>query len=338
MTSTLLISQKVVHEYGERITDILDAAPRKLELIEFTPTLAPTARQLESIDAAFYSRDIWTGTIKDVLNAPSLNFWSIVDAAPNVKWIQLVSAGADQLHYRPAMARRLRLTTSSGTNAEPVALTAVTGLLMLARGFPHWTRAQQRREWAPQSAATHPRDLSGQIAVIVGTGHIGKIIARALKGMGVRTIGVRRHAAPVEHFDDVRSISELDALLPQCDWLVLACPLTRETRGLMDARRLALLPRHAGFVNVSRGEVVDEPALIDALAASRIKGAYLDVFADEPLHADSPLWELPNTIITPHDSTASAGNYGRGVELFLSNLAAYLRGKKLKNEVERDST
>ncbi|MEA3157259.1 MAG: hypothetical protein QOK44_4848, partial [Betaproteobacteria bacterium] len=99
-----------------------------------------------------------------------------------------------------------------------------------------------------------------------------------------------------------------------------------------------LLPRHAGFVNVSRGEVVDEPALIDALAASRIKGAYLDVFADEPLHADSPLWELPNTIITPHDSTASAGNYGRGVELFLSNLAAYLRGKKLENEVEWDST
>ncbi|MDB5862763.1 MAG: hypothetical protein JWO70_569, partial [Betaproteobacteria bacterium] len=250
---------------------------------------------------------------------------------------QLVSAGADHTHYRPAMTRGVRLTSSSGTNAAPVALTAVTGLLMLARGFPHWTRAQHRREWAPQAPAEHPRDLSGQVAVIVGVGQIGKIIARALQAMDVRTIGVRRQASPLEHFDEMRPIAELDVLLPHCDWLVLACPLTPETRGLIDARRLALMPGHAGLVNVSRGEVVDEPALIDALACNRIRGAYLDVFATEPLPPHSPLWSLPNAIVTPHDSTASSGNYSRGVELFLRNLEAYLNGGALENEVGQRS-
>lgn len=335
MTSTLLVSNKVVDEYGDRLSRILEHAPRKLQLLEFTPALAPKRAQLDAIDAAFYSRDIWSGTIKDTLNPASRTFWSIAGRASNLKWIQLVSAGADQRHYQPAMARGVRLTTSAGTNAEPVAMTAVTGLLMLARGFPHWVHAQQKHEWSPQRAADAPRDLRGQTAIIVGTGHIGTLIAKTLQAIGVRTIGVRRHPQPAEYFSEVLPLTAFDAALPRCDWLVLACPLTAQTRGLMDARRFGLLPRYAGFVNVSRGEVVDETALIDALTGGRLQCAYLDVFAVEPLPSTSPLWRLPNVIITPHDATASSGNYGRGVELFLRNLDAYLRGGKLENEVER---
>lgn len=148
----------------------------------------------------------------------------------------------------------------------------------------------------------------------------------------MNTVGVRRSVAPVEHFGRVLPVSALEGLLPQCDWLVLACPLTAETRGLISRQRIALLPRTAGIVNVSRGEIIDEAALIEALAAGRLRGAYLDVFQREPLPADSPLWSLPNVIVTPHNASASAGNSARLAELFLANLQRYLQGEPLINE------
>ena len=263
-------------------------------------------------------------------------YWPIVDAAPNLKWLQVVSAGSDQKPYQPTIKRGIRITTSAGANAEPVGLTAVTGLMMLARGFPHWMRAQQKREWSPQLGADSPADLPGQTAVIVGMGHIGKVIARALHAMGVRVVGLRRNVAPAEHFDEVLSVSALDSVLPKCDWLILACPMTAETRGLIDERRFGLLPRTAGIVNMSRGEVIDEAALVRRLAGGHLRGAYLDVFTKEPLAPESLLWTLPNVIITPHNSSTASGNYRRGVEIFLRNLEAYLRGDApLENEVAR---
>jgi phosphoglycerate dehydrogenase-like enzyme len=333
MSSSLLISQNVVSEFGPRLAAILEGAPRRLEILPFTPDLKPTAAQLAAIEATFYSRDIWEGTIKTALSPAAKVYWPIVDAAPNLKWLQVVSAGADQRPYEPSIQRGVRVTTSAGANAEPVGITGVTGLLMLARGFPHWMRAQQKREWRPLLGDQTPPDLSSETAVIVGTGHIGKVVARMLRAAGMRTIGVRRRAAPVEHFDEVHALGEIDALLPQCDWLVLACPLTPETRGLMDARRFALLRQGAGFVNISRGEVVDEAALAATLAAGHLRGAFLDVFTTEPLAPESPLWAMPNVIITPHNSATSVGNYARGVEIFLRNLAAYLRDENLENEV-----
>ena len=336
MTSTLLISEKILGEYGKQLHAILAGAPRRLAIMEFRDDIVPTSEELKNIEAAFYSRDIWAGTIKDVLNLPSQRFWAIIDAAPNIRWIQLVSAGADHRHYQQAIARGVRLTTSAGTNAEPVALTAVAGLLLLARCFPHWLRAQNRREWCPLASSAWPTDLGGQTAVIVGTGYIGTRIARALKAMDVHTIGVRRTSLPAPYFDEILSLETIDSVLRRCDWLILACPLTRETSGLVSADRFRLLPAHAGFINVSRGGVVDEVALINALTSGRLnRGAYLDVFADEPLSRESPLWTLPNVIITPHDATASKGNYARGVDLFLSNLAQYLNEGTLANEVRR---
>ena len=336
MNPTLFVSKQLVADYNTRLTGILACAPRKLDILEFTPDVKLNPEQQASIEATFFSRDIWNGTTKLRLSDAAMVYWPIVDAAPNLKWLQVVSAGSDQKPYQTSIGRGIRITTSSGANAEPVGLTAVTGLLMLARNFPHWIRAQQKHEWTPQPVGESPADLPGQTAVIVGMGNIGKVIARALQGMGVRVIGVRRNAAPTEYFDEVRPVSALDELLPKCDWLILACPLTAETRGPIDERRLKLLPRSAGLVNMARGQVIDEEALIRALAGGQLRGAYLDVFSREPLPSDSPLWTLPNVIITPHNSSTGTGNYKRGVEIFLRNLEAYLRGDAvLENEVPR---
>ena len=334
MTTALLLSKKLAADFNADITRIRGAAPRKLDVLEFTQDMQITPVEHASIEATFYSRDIWEGTIKTRLSDAAIAYWHIVDAAPNLKWLQVVSAGADQKPYQPSIKRGIRVTTSSGANAGPVGLTAVTGLMMLARGFPHWMRAQQKREWAPQLGANSPLDMPGQTALIVGVGHIGKVIARCLQAVGMRVIGLRRNVAPEQYFDEVKSVSELDSLLPQCDWLILTCPLTPQTRGLIDERRLRLLPKTAGFVNMSRGEVVDEAALTRVLAGGHLRGAYLDVFTTEPLAPESPLWSMPNVIITPHNSSTGTGNYQRGVQIFLRNLEAYVNGvRPLENEV-----
>jgi phosphoglycerate dehydrogenase-like enzyme len=134
--------------------------------------------------------------------------------------------------------------------------------------------------------------------------------------------------------DELHHPAALAELLPRADWLALACPLTDETRNMIDTRALALLPRGARILNVARGEVIDEPALIEALRGGQVGGAYLDVFQIEPLPAESPLWDLPNVIITPHNSAASAGNDGRAAAIFLRNLRHWAHGEPLVNEVK----
>lgn len=336
MTRTILISQKVATEFAADLKPILAASSRPVELLPFTPDMAPTPAQIESMEAAYYSRDIWEGTSKSTLSPAAQVFWPLVERAPHLKWLTVFSSGIDQPQYQAALARGVRLTTSAGAQAEPVAIAAVTGLLALARRLPHWFAAQQRSAWAPLLGADVPPDLRGQNAVIVGTGHIGATIARVLQALGMKTIGIRRRVRPTEYFDEVMTLANLDALLPTCDWLVLACPLTPDTRGLMDARRLALLCPTAGLVNIARGEIVDEAALAAALAGGRLGRAYLDVFTTEPLSPDSPLWKLPNALISPHNAGASSGTYARGVQIFLRNLDRYLKDLPLENEAERE--
>jgi phosphoglycerate dehydrogenase-like enzyme len=332
MKPSVLISQRVISEFEPRLSDILRGAPRQLEILPFARDLRVTTEQLESIEAGYYSRDVWEGTEKTGLSPAARAFWDIIERAPNLKWLAVYSAGTDQQRYQTTMQRGIRLTTSAGAQSEAVGLAAVAGLLALARCVPYWWSAQQRREWAPLRGKDVPPDLPGQTAVLVGMGYIGKVIARVLSAMGMKTIGIRRSTAPAEHFDRVLPLAQLDTVLPSCDWLVLACPLVPETRGLMDQRRLALLPRTAGLANIARGELVDERALADALAGGRLRCAYLDVFTVEPLPQESPFWGLPNVLISPHNAGASTGTYGRGVEIFLRNLSNYLGSKPLENE------
>ena len=336
MKPTLLVSSKVTAEFGSPLNEILAGAPKPLELLPFTPGLQLDDTQIANIEAAYYSRDIWEGTEKSVLSPAALAFWQIIDRAQNLKWMAVYSAGMDQKRYVDAMKRGVRLTSSAGAQAESVGLACVTGVLALARGVPHWLGAQQRREWSPLRGRDVPPDIPGQTAVIVGIGYIGTVIARVLHAAGMKTIGIRRNAAPRAHFDQVLPPAALDGLLPTCDWLVIACPLTPETRNLIDTRRLALMKPGAGVANIARGEVIDEAALADALKARRLRHAYLDVFNTEPLPTESPLWDLPNVLISPHNAGASTGTYARGVEIFLRNLENYLRERAMENEASAD--
>jgi phosphoglycerate dehydrogenase-like enzyme len=278
-------------------------------------------------DFAFFSGDI-------VSRGFSRQFFSAARKAPNLKWLHVSNAGVDHPIFSEMLARGVRLTTSSGSTAEPIAHTAIAALLMLARGFPKWMQAQREHRWSPVTIEAFPRDLPGQTAVVVGLGHIGKEFSRLAHAFGLTVIGVRRSPMqPGDPVDEMRTPDELAALMPRTDWLVLACPLTPETRGLVNAKLLAALPKTACVINVGRGEVVDEPALIAALESGALAGAYLDVFQQEPLPAQSPLWDLPNVIVTPHNSTAAAGNSQRIYDIFADNLQRWHASKPLRNEV-----
>lgn len=323
----------VSHHFSTRFgADIVAAAKRngiELELLTLPPD--PEARIADEsaarADIAYFSGDIFPKFAKQ--------FFSATRKAPALKWMQVFNAGVDHPVFASVLERGVRLTTSSGTAAEPIAQTAIAGLLMLARNFPRWAAAQRNHHWNPMTLTEFPRDLRGQTMLVYGLGPIGVEIARLARLLGLKVIGVRRSAARVEHVDEMHAPDKLGDLLPRCDWLVIACPLTGETRGMVNASLLAKLPRGARIINISRGEVADEPALIEALQSGHLGGAYLDVFAQEPLPAESPLWDLPNVIVTPHNSAASAGNDLRINALFAENLNRWAAGQPLINEVTK---
>ena len=278
-------------------------------------------------DLAYFSSDIFPSHTKQ--------FFSATRKATALKWMQVFNAGVDHPVFASVLERGVRLTTSSGTAAEPIAQTAIAGMLMLARNFPRWLKGQRDHKWDPMPPAEFPRDLRGQTMLVYGLGPIGVEIARLAQLLGLKIIGVRRSSTRVEHVDEMHTPDKLSELLPRCDWLVIACPLTNETRGMVNAALLAKLPQGARIINISRGEVVDEPALIAALNSGHLAGAYLDVFVQEPLPADSPLWDLPNVIATPHNAVASAGSDARVNALFLDNLKRWKASQPLINEVRK---
>ncbi len=325
----MLLSKGFVAEFGARLAPAVKAAGIRLDAIHLPDdTKSPlSAADCERVEIAFLTRDIR-------FSEHYRTFGDAVTAARNLKWVHFVSTGIDQHPFLQALIERgVRLTTSAGTNGEPVGQTAIGGLLMLARGFPRWIDAQRRHAWEPVRGAAVPRDLSGQTVAIVGLGTIGATVARFCQALGMHVIGVRRSPMQAgDPVDEMHTVAEFPDLLPRCDWVVLACPLTDETRGLINARTLALLPDGAHVINVARGGVADQPALIAALQSGRLGGAYLDVFETEPLPPNSPLWDIPNVIVSPHNASASAGNEGRAAGVFATNLVKWARGESLVNE------
>lgn len=325
----LLLSRGFVAQFGAELDAAAKAAgvvPQIIHLPDDAAQRLPAA-EIAKIEAAYLTRDIRFSALYQ-------SFGDTVKRAPNLKWVHFTSTGIDQHPFLPALAeRKVRLTTSAGTNGEPVGQTAFCGLLMLARGFPRWIAAQREQRWDPARGKDVPRDLRGQTVIVVGLGTIGATVARLCQALEMKVIGLRR--SPRRDGDPVAEMHTLDklpSLLPQCDWLVLACPYTKETHQLVNARTLALLPRHACLINVARGAVADEQALIAALQSKQIAGAYLDVFEKEPLPAESPLWAMPNVIVSPHNASASAGNDRRAARVFTDNLQLYADGKVMHNE------
>lgn len=286
------------------------------------------AEILERVEIAFLPSD--PGGLRDA----GRRFFAVALRAPKLRWMQLPFSGLDAPIFRRLALRGVKLTNAPAANAEPIAQTAIAGLLSLARGFPRWWEAQRRRQWAPHDAEHVPRELRGQTLVLLGVGAIGGEIARLARAFGLRVVGVRRGPGGRDDpVDELHRPEALPELLSEADWLVIACPLSDETRGWIGADMLERLPPTAHLINVARGTIVDEKALVGALRAGRLAGAYLDVFETEPLPRRSPLWKLPNVIISPHDSRASQGIAERAAATFLENLGSWLRGEALHNEV-----
>ena len=246
----ILLSDTAAERHGSAVRA---AAGPDAELVPMPPEGAPPGTA--GVEVAFLSRDLFVGGTRNRLAPRFLRFVELALAAPDLRWVQGFSAGTDLHVYRDLLARGLLLTSAAGASAPTVAQTAIAGLLALARGFPRIVAAQRRREWRPLSRDAEPRDLAGQTAVVVGTGPIGQEIGRLCRALGLRAVGVRRNAAAgvPPGFDAVLGFADLSESLPRADWLVLACPLTAETRGSVDAGALALLPPGAHLVNVARG-------------------------------------------------------------------------------------
>jgi D-2-hydroxyacid dehydrogenase (NADP+) len=326
--TAMLLSKVFVSKFGDRLSAAAGAAGVSCRVIHLPDDGSPlSAEEAAQIEVAYLTRDLRFSNLFPT-------FAQAITAAPQLGWVHFASTGINQHPFLPGLIQRgVRLTTSAGTDGEPVGHTAIGGLLMLARGFPRWMDAQRRHAWEPTRGADMPRDLNGQTVLIVGMGTIGATIARFCQALGMYVIGVRRTPIrPDDPVDEMHAPAAFRSLLPQSDWVVLACPLTSGTHHLINPETLALLPQGARVINVARGGVVDEAALIAALRSGHIGGAYLDVFEKEPLPPESPLWGFPGVIISPHSASVATDNEARAAEVFTANLVRWVRGEAMMNE------
>ncbi len=261
----------------------------------------------------------------------------ILAAAEQVCWVHFWSAGVDS-HLTPALrSRDVRVTNSADIFSVPIAEHALGLMLALARCIHMCVRPPGQDPWhGPKHAMRgRVRELYRSTLGIVGYGGIGRETARRARGLGMRVLALRRHPQPDEFADAVWGTGRLEQLLAQSDWVLVSCALTEQTRGLIGPRGLALMKREAMLINVARGPIVDGKALLRALQQGWIAGAGLDVTEPEPLPPHSPLWDMPNVIITPHVGGAGPRTGERLFELTLENVRRYAAGKQLLNVVDK---
>lgn len=312
----LLVSDNVWQREGTNIT-------------AFAPGITPIIYEgeepiaddiLANVNVAFFSSDVWPERSRGMVLS--------IMKSTNVKWLHTFSAGVDSPFFIQLMENGVRLTNSSGATASPIAQTAILYMLSLSRNTRAWFRHQDKHEWERHSFD----ELDGSRLAVIGLGPIGLEIARLGVALNMEVEGIRRtpvgnEPCPTFGFDS------LNEVLGRADWVACALPLTPDTRDLFDDARFAAFKKGARFINVGRGELVSEPALIAALQSGHLSGAALDVFATEPLPEDSPLWDLDNVIITPHSSGSSATSGLRAEKIFVENLRRYINNEPMRNEV-----
>ena len=254
--------------------------------------------------------------------------------APRLRWFQAASAGVDRLERGGFLGQQVVVTNSSGVHATPVSEYVLMVMLMFAKGAHRLLRAQAERRWT----RSLPAELRGKTVGVVGMGHIGTEVARLSRAAGCRVLAIRRSAlkrrAGGPPADEVMPASDLPYLLSESDYVVLAVPLTQQTRHLIGREELQAMKPTAVLINISRGAVVDEQALVQALKEGWIGGAGLDVFEREPLPEDSELWDMENVILTPHISGGTERYFERAVPIFCENLRRYLEDRPLLNVVD----
>lgn len=250
---------------------------------------------------------------------------------PALHWVHCCAHGVE--HVLPLVGDSVLVTRGRDIHSAGLAETVIAAILFHAKRLAQRIGNQTRHSWE----LLDYDELLGQTICIVGTGSTGSAVARVADALGMRVIGVRRTPRSTPHFAAVVGPDELHSVLPESNILILACPLTRATRDMIGAKELQALPRGAYFVNVARGEIVNETGLLGALSSGHLGGCFLDVFSQEPLPAEHPLWDAPNTLIIPHDSHSSRGVGDRNVGLFCENLRRYLAREPLIGLVDRSA-
>ena len=313
---TLLVSDNVWGRHADAIRAISpDVTPVIYEGDDVLPD-----EVISSINTVFFSSDLWPDR--------SRGFVLSILKATSVKWMHTFSAGVDSPFFVQLMERGVRLTNSSGATASPIAQTTVLYMLALSRNVRAWFQHQEKHEWTRHEFA----ELDSARLAVIGMGPIGIEIARLGVALNMNVEAIRRtptgdEPCPTFSFDQLHSV------LARADWVAVALPLTDNTRQIFNAETFAIMKPGAHFVNVGRGELVDEESLVATLQSGHLAGAALDVFATEPLPPDSPLWDMDNVIITPHSSSASVHSGLRSEDIFLKNLARYVAGEPMVNEV-----
>lgn len=258
----------------------------------------------------------------------------VLDAAPLLRWHHAPNAGVNHILTPKYLERDLILTNGAGVHGIPIAEFVITYLLAYSKQLPSLYQLQNEHNW---QRGLPIQELFEKTLLIIGAGGIGQEIAVRAKAFGMRIFGSSRHPKPLPNFDKVVGVNEWKKLLPQSEFVVIATPLTPETKGMIDVETLRLFRPDSYLINIARGAIVYESALTNALRENWIAGAALDTVFTEPLPAESPLWTLPNVFITPHCSGNSPRVKERTLALFLDNLTRYRQGKSLRNVVDKNA-
>jgi phosphoglycerate dehydrogenase-like enzyme len=264
-------------------------------------------------------------------------FWrnDLIGRAPKLRYVQSISAGTDQYDKQAFAKAGLTLASAAGVNARAVSDHAMALILSLSRRMWDARDNQHKKFWRGMQGDTAQREdeLGEQTLVVVGLGKIGNRLARLAKAFDMRVLGVRRDPAAGGDADEVHSLDKLKTLLPQADYVALCCPLTPETEKLINAETMKLMKPGAALVNMARGRVVDEPAMIAALQNGQLAMAALDVTVEEPLPESSPLWSLPNVVLTPHSAGETRRYEDNVLDILLENIKHMAAGEKLRNQI-----
>ena len=335
---TVLIASWIEREHVDRIA----AVDPRIEVL-YAPELLPLPRY--QADHHGPPRDLTSdqvGRWRSLLAAADVSFdfdWyapaEMAVNCPKLAWVQATSSGIGQFMQRTGLDRTpITFTTAAGVHAIPLAEFAVTGVLYFVKQLPALAGWQRAHRWERYTA----RQLAGQRVLVVGLGHVGRKVAGTFSALGVDVWAAVRDPQQAEVDPGITAIdvNSLDEALPAADAVVLCCPLTPQTEGLLTEARLRLLPRGAVVVNISRGQVIVEQGLIAALADGHLGGACLDVAAVEPLPADSPLWDMPNVIISPHSASTVDRENAVLTDIFCDNLGRWLDGRPLVNLYSRE--
>lgn len=269
--------------------------------------------------------------------------WSLrpeqVMEAKKLRWIHSPAAAVHQLMFPEVVNSNILVTNATGVHGPVVAEHAIAVLLALAKRLPQAMHYQQQKFWAQAKLWEEwpkPREVSGGTVVVVGMGGIGCEFAARAKALGMRVLAVRENPAKgAGPANAVYSLAQIEKILPEADYVLLCTPVTPATTGMINAARLRLMKPDAYLINVGRGPLIEDSALIEALKKSQIAGAALDVFTEEPLPPESPFWSLENVLITPHTAAVTEKLWDRHYELIVENLKRFVNGEKLLNEVDK---